>query len=366
MELIGLFIAVVAVVAVALLWKKMSNENALREKLQQDGTNEITQKIIALDSFLKANAQTTNAQIAETRQSLNQSLETSLSNVRNEMQRIQEATTSNLSNVQQQIGERLDNAAKVIGGVKENLGELGRAAQEIKEVGQSVAKLDEILRSPKLRGGMGEAALNVMLQNALPEAGYGIQHRFKTGEIADAVIKTASGLVAVDSKFPFDNFRKMVEAQDDMQRAAFEKAFDRDVKARADEIARKYILPNEGTLDFAMMYLPAEPVYYNISAKANGTWEYCMEKKVIPCSPSTFYAYLITVATGLKGLQVEKNAQAIMRAVGRMVIDVDAAIASHQKAQTQIGYAVTNLGEVGTKLSTIKIAVQSAAAAEEK
>jgi DNA recombination protein RmuC len=214
------------------------------------------------------------------------------------------------------VGDRLDNATRVIGDVQKNLGELGRAAQEIKELGQSVSKLEELLKAPKLRGGLGEYLLEDLLKQVLPATHFEMQHRFSTGDVVDAVIRTSDRLVAVDSKFPLENFRRLTGAGDAEQRA-FRKAFHSDVRKHIDAIAAKYILPDEGTFPFALMYIPAENVYYEIiikddAADGAGLYSHALGRKVIPVSPNSFYAYLQVIALGLRGLAIEKRAQEIL------------------------------------------------------
>jgi DNA recombination protein RmuC len=220
------------------------------------------------------------------------------------------------------VGDRLDNATRVIGDVQKNLGELGRAAQEIKELGQSVSKLEELLRAPKLRGGLGEYLLEDLLKQVLPASHFEMQHRFSTGDVVDAVIRTSDRLVAVDSKFPLENFRRLAEAGDAEARS-LRKAFQADVRKHIDAIAMKYIVPDEGTFPFALMYIPAENVYYEIIVKDEGAdgaglHAHALGRKVIPVSPNSFYAYLQVIALGLRGLAIETRAQEILGDLGQL------------------------------------------------
>jgi DNA recombination protein RmuC len=221
------------------------------------------------------------------------------------------------------VGTRLDSAARVIGEVQKNLGELGKATQEIKELGQSVSKLEEMLRAPKLRGGLGELLLEDLLKQVIPTDHFETQYKFKNGQLVDAAIKTAGGIVPIDSKFPLENFRKFMEAQTDTEKKAYQKTFISDVKKHIDSIASKYILPDEGTFDFALMYIPAENVYYETIIKDDAfdgisLQDYAMNKKVVPVSPNSFYAHLRVIVLGLKGLQIEKNAKEIINNLSRL------------------------------------------------
>ena len=228
-----------------------------------------------------------------------------------------------LQQTQQSLGERLDNAARVVGSVQKSLGGLEEANRRIYEVGKDIASLQEILRAPKLRGGLGEFLLEDLLAQVLPPDHFSTQYSFRSGEKADAVIKLGNSLVPVDAKFPLENFKRALQAATDDERARAKKQFAADVKKHIDAIAQKYILPDEGTYDFALMYIPAENVYYETiikeeSAAEKSLSEYALSKRVIPVSPGSFYAYLQAIVLGLKGMKVEERAKEIIRYVGRL------------------------------------------------
>lgn len=254
-----------------------------------------------------------------------------MDNLRNEvsasLRNTTEAVNKHLEIVTSQtghVGQRLDNAAKVIQEVQGKLGELARATQEIKELGTSVSKLEGMLRAPKFRGGLGELLLEDLMKQVLPANSYAVQHRFRTGETVDAVIVTAGGKVPVDAKFPLENFRKMIEATADQEKRAAQRAFTADVKKHIDAIATKYIRPDEGTFDFALMYIPAENIYYetiirdDMFGEENGLYAYATGRHVVPVSPNSFYAHLRVIALGLKGLEIEKSAREIFQNLQRL------------------------------------------------
>jgi len=217
-----------------------------------------------------------------------------------------------------EISKRLDNAARVIGDVQKNIGELSEASKRIFEIGKDISTLQEILQPPKLRGGLGEQFLGELLAQVLPPQFFTLQYQFSTGERVDAVIRLGEKLVPIDSKFPLDNFKRIMECKNDEEKKSWQKIFYRDVKKHIDEIASKYILPHEGTYDFALLYIPAENVYYETITKdeafgeEKGILNYALKKKVIPVSPNSFFAYLQVIVLGLRGLKIEKDAQRIL------------------------------------------------------
>ncbi len=218
------------------------------------------------------------------------------------------------------MGERLDSAAKIFGDVKNSLGSLDEKTQQIYEVGKDIASLQEILRVPKIRGGMGELFLESLLEQILPHKDfYELQYCFKTGERVDAVIKIGNRLVPIDSKFPLESFKRFVDAQSEDEKKRARKEFTKAVRDHIDSIATKYILPDEGTYDFALMYIPAENVYYETIIKdeeslgEKSIFTHAISKKVIPVSPNSFYAYLQVIILGIKGLKIEEKAQEVIK-----------------------------------------------------
>src|SRR3989338_7610424 len=172
---------------------------------------------------------------------------------RKDRQVLLESLTAN----SQALNQRLDNAAKVISDVQRNVGEMS-------EIGRGMRDLQEFLQSPKLRGNIGEQVLKDLLGQLLPKQSFHLQYAFKSGSIVDAAIKTEAGIIPIDSKFPMENFRKINSAQNDGDKKAAEKLFVSDVKRHIDDIAQKYILTNEGTIDYCLMYVPSESIYYEI------------------------------------------------------------------------------------------------------
>ncbi len=210
------------------------------------------------------------------------------------------------------IGQGLGSATNVFGNVEEQLGRLQETNRQIFEIGKDISSLQELLRVPKLRGQIGETFLENLLAQVLPKDYYQIQYRFRSSDTVDAVIRLGEKIVPVDAKFSLENFQKLLATEDEQEKNVYRRKFIQDVKNRIDEIAAKYILPEENTYDFALMYIPAENVYYEVIIKED-IFSYCITKKVIPVSPNTFYAYLQVICLGLKGLKVEENAKEILK-----------------------------------------------------
>jgi DNA recombination protein RmuC len=264
-----------------------------------------------------------------------------LASVRDELHQFRTEMTGQMGQVGSGVQQQLQHVTQVVGAVQGKLGELGQATQRVFDVGRDIAGLEQILRSPKVRGGLGEILLENLLAQVLP-GHYALQHAFSTGDRVDAAVKIGDRLVPVDAKFPLENFRRMLEETDEERRRKLRKAFLNDVKARADEIAKKYILPDEGTYDFALMYIPAENVYYEIIAKDEGEEEpadvYALGRRVIPVSPNSFYAYLRVIVLGLRGLQIERGAHEIQARLSRLRGDVE----KFREAFEVIGRHLTN------------------------
>lgn len=312
-------------------------------------------------------------QVDQLRQQLSEALAANTHLMQQQLSQITTQVNSQLQSVNQQltsatgqIGSRLDNAARVVGEVKQNLGELAKATQQVYEVGKNISSLQEILRAPKLRGSLGELFLGELLSQVLPPTHFILQYRFKSNEAVDAVITLGPALVSVDSKFPLENFKKMIETAAEEEKKAHRKKFLTDVKKHIDTIAAKYILPDEGTYDFALMYIPAENVYYETIIKDESFGDdkslcsYALSKRVIPVSPNSFYAYLQAIVLGFRGLRIEKSAQEIHQRLQRLSGDFfkfkeDFDVIGNHLSKTRGKYeeASKKLDRLGDRLATI-------------
>ncbi len=200
--------------------------------------------------------------------------------------------------------------------------ELGR----VQEIGRTIKEFQDFLRSPRLRGNIGEQVLRDLLEQVLPRQNFSLQYQFQEGQIVDAIIKTNQGIIPIDSKFPMENFRKMIQESSPEIRESIKKDFLRDIKKHIDDIAKKYVIPQEGTVDFALMYIPSEPVYYEITLNQPEIIDYSHSKKVYFVSPNSFYYFLKIVMIGLQGAKIEQGAKKIlekMKAVQQEAIKCD-------------------------------------------
>jgi len=238
----------------------------------------------------------------------------------------QDRTSENLQKSlqagQSTLTESLQSSQKVLSQLNSQIGELQGTNKQMLQVGAEVRRLQDILSSPKLRGQMGEWSLENLLATILPKDSYKLQHTFKDGKMVDALIQLVDFSVPIDAKFPLPSFEKVVKAETDAEKTKLRKQLLKDCMNHIDKIASDYIRPAEGTLDFAMMYIPAENVYYETIVKyageAQDILQYSLDKKVIPVSPNLLYAYLMTVVMGLHGLQIEKQAAEIRQNLKRL------------------------------------------------
>jgi len=261
-----------------------------------------------------------------------------------------ETVDRRLADLDTKVDRRLASAEQTANQIHDRLGKAGEATAQMLERVKDLSRLEHALRPPKARGGFGELLLENLLRDRLPPGAYTMQHGFKSGERVDAVVH-AGQLVPVDAKFPLDNYARMVEAESDDERQLYERAFGRDVKGHVDAIATKYIRPDEGTYDFALMYVPAEAIYYELTCgKTGALLKYAHEKRVFPVSPTTFTSQLQVIALGLKGLQIEQHAQEVMAYVADLRRDFDRFKVDFELVGKHLGNAHTKFVESEKRL----------------
>ena len=221
----------------------------------------------------------------------------------------------------------------------------------MQEIGKEVSSLKSILHAPKLRGNFGEYLLYNLLKDTLPPKNFAFQYQFSDGSAVDAIIRLGKNIISVDSKFPLESFERYLTSTDSESKKKAKTEFTRSVKGRIDEISKKYIRPQEGTFDFALMYIPSESVYYEIltndTQKGYELFDYAMKSRVIPVSPNTFYAYLMAIVYGLKGMKIEEQAESIIKKISGI-----------QKNFKDLTEEINTLGKhltnAGTKFSEVK------------
>ncbi|HVU79915.1 MAG TPA: DNA recombination protein RmuC [Candidatus Paceibacterota bacterium] len=231
--------------------------------------------------------------------------------------RVAESSKQVHETVRTQLGE----SARLIKDVTVGLTKLDETNRQVVSFADQLQNLQDILKNPKQRGILGEYYLESVLESVLPTGAYQMQYPFPNGEIVDAVVFVKDRIVPVDSKFSLENYNRLLESRDPQEREQFEKLFKQDLKLRIDETS-KYVRPEENTTDFALMFIPAEGVYYDmlVGGGASGTRsrdliEYAFGKRVIIVSPSSFLAYLQTVMQGLRSLQIEQQTKEIQKRV---------------------------------------------------
>ena len=251
----------------------------------------------------------------------------------------------------QSMNERLDNAARVMGQVQRNLGEMS-------EVGKGIKSLQEFLQSPKLRGGLGEEVLKEMIGQTFPKNAFHLQYSFKSGVKVDAVLKTEAGLLCIDSKFPMENFNLMIKGQTESERTKAKRNFTSDVKKHIEDIAKKYILPEEETLDFALMYIPSESVYYEV-VNIQELINLARRLRVYPVSPNTLYAHLQVLLLSFEGKDLEAKSREVFRLLRAMQKDYSkvgdnlGVLQRHlNNAYNTMSGVVTSFTQLGQKISS--------------
>jgi DNA recombination protein RmuC len=247
----------------------------------------------------------TQEELARQRGSLQEELARTREEIRKSMGDNQQILQQRLSETNQTVNARLGQAAKLFSDISHGLG-------SVNEFSKQLSNLRDVFQSPKLRGNIGEEVLKELLEQVLPRAHFHMQFKFREGQVVDAIVKTKQGLIPIDSKFPLENFRALAESTDPELSESVRKVFVRDVKKHIDAIHSKYILPEEGTVDFAVMYVPSEAVYYEIVQRCEGVLDYAADKKVYLVSPNTFYYFLKVILIGLEGARMEEVSKQIL------------------------------------------------------
>ena len=270
------------------------------------------------------------------------------------MQQINKEVNEQIRSIQESVSEKLI-------GVQRHVSEVSESSKQVFLVAEQLQNLEKVLKHQKQRGNLGEASLQLALENMLPAGAYKMQYQFPGGETVDAIIETKDGMIPVDAKFSLDNYRRLVDATSDIEREGLEKEFKNDLKKRIDETA-KYIRPSDGTLPFAFMYIPAEAIYYDLlvnevgSVKVNtrSLIDYAYkDKNVIIVSPTTFAAYLQSVLYGFRAFKVEESAKEIQKNVEKLTRHMQAYNEYFNKLGTSLGTTVNHFNAAHKELGKI-------------
>ena len=281
---------------------------------------------VILVIFLVLSSKKTTSKIDEIKKS--QTENQALTLMQQQIGQLTQNINQQLQSMSSQFQKTSGSIGSTLGDVKKVLGKMEEVTREVLEKAKNISNLENLLRAPKFRGGFGELFLGDLLAQILPPAHYELQYKYKSGEKVDAVIKIGDNLVPIDAKFPLENFKKYQAEEDRKEKEDLKKKFVADVKKHIDVISEKYILPDEGTYDFALMYIPAENIYYETILKDESFGEersifsYAIKKRVLPVSPNSFFAYLQVIVLGLKGLQIEKSARYIFQSLAQLQGDL--------------------------------------------
>jgi DNA recombination protein RmuC len=332
------FVAVVIVAAV--VWSASRRAEAQLSSVRQE-----------MQQSLAAQGQAVSAQVSQQVGHLMQTVTQQLGQVRQELQSGVASSAQLTSDAQRQVSHQLQSSVDTLLQMNQKIGEIQQSSQDLSKAAET---LQSILGGAKTRGTLGEAALDRLLADALPQSAYSTQYRFgSTGAIVDAVLHNGQRLLPIDSKFPLEAYRRLTEGGEDARRE-----FSTAVRKHADSIAEKYILPHEHTLDYALMFVPSEGVYYELlmtaDAKHGPLDEYCRGKKVFAVSPNTLYAVLRAIYVSLEGQRMEENARHILAALAGLRKQIQAFSDTNDKLGTHLRHAQQAYDDAGSRFERVR------------
>jgi len=284
----------------------------------------------------------------------------SLMMLQQQMNHIAQVLDSKLSESTKVIQTQFGQSTKIFGDVIEKLTRLDETNKQVVSFADQLQSLQDILKNPKQRGVLGEYYLETVLKNVLPPGSYKMQYPFKDGTIVDAVVFIDKRIIPIDSKFSLENYNRILEARDPVERKKYESAFVADLKARIDETS-KYVKPEENTMDFAFMFIPSEAVYYDllinkvgaVTDDTNSLIYYAGKKKVIVISPTSFLAYLQTVLQGLRNQKISEQAHEIIKHVERLNRHLGVYSEYYKRLGDHLGTAVSSYNKAGKEFQKI-------------
>jgi DNA recombination protein RmuC len=316
--------------------------------------------------MLRASSRRSEAQLSAVRQEMQSSLATQLQSVAGQLNHLMQSVTQQLGQVRQElqtgvastgqlaadaqreVSQQLKSSTDALVQMSQKVGEMQQTSQDLSKATQT---LQSVLGGAKTRGSLGEIALEGLLADALPQAAYATQYRFpSTGAIVDAIVHHGDRLLCVDSKFPLEAYRRLTEEGDDARRD-----FSVAVRKHADSIAEKYILPDEHTLDYALMFVPSESIFYELlmstDAKHGRLEEYCRGKHVLPVSPNSFFAFLGAVAVSLQGQKIEENARHLLAGLAGVTKQMENFTDIYERLGTHLRHAQQSYEDADSKLT---------------
>jgi DNA recombination protein RmuC len=344
----AVLIAGLIIVAALVAWVAL--QNAQSQRRTQNVESQMTELRRDLQTMATAQAQSA-GQIASIGQSVTQRLDSVTKTLQDGVS--QSAQISAQSQVA--MANELKNSQQTLGEIQKQLGAVQLAGSQMSQTAET---LQNILGGAKTRGSLGEVTLERLLEDCLPKSRFARQHRFSSGEIADAVIFLRDKLLPIDSKFPLDAYRRIAEEGEEARRA-----FATAVKNHADAISKKYVLPEEATLPIALMFVPSESVYYELlmttDAKSTPLDEYCRSKNVVAVSPNTLYANLQVILMGLQGMQIEENAKNLRANLAGLQSQLRKFVDPFEKLGTHLKNAAQSYAEADKRFEKAETSVEA-------
>jgi DNA recombination protein RmuC len=280
-----------------------------------------------------------------------------LGELRGEMQRT-------LSTTEQQLVTQTGATHRSLSDLSRQLGVLSEQSARVGELAKDIGSLQDLLRAPKPRGGFGELMLERLLQDCLPRSAYEIQYTYRDGSRVDAVVRCANRLVPIDAKFPNETYTQIASAVDEADRMRRRRAFLQQVRRHVDAVAR-YVSPVDGTIDYALLYLPSEAIYYEVMTRENegepDLATYCQERHVIPASPNTLLAYLQVVALGIRGLAMQERTRELQQSIAQVRREFERFVGLHDQLGTHLDHAMKKFDETERALARASGAIEGLA-----
>ena len=272
---------------------------------------------------------------------------------------LQKQLSDQLGASNKQLASQSAASIRILQQVTEKLTKLEGTNKNVGDIASELKTLQNVLQNPKQRGVIGEFYLDQILKNTLPPGTYQLQYRIGEGLVVDAVIKLDDKVLPIDSKFPLENYNRLVEAKEEA-RPGLDRAFKEDLKQRIDETS-KYIKPGKGTLAQALMFIPSEAIYYDLLANKVGLggvssrnlMQYAADKKVTIVGPSTISAMLQTIMQGLRSIEIHKDTEKIRKNIEQLSKHLLSHNAYMQKLGSSLGTTVGHFNTTYKELGKI-------------